>query len=103
MVITKESSVINFVNNKYVRKGNIYFAKNLENSRFKTDSERYINELNRIKRNIKVGDKVKYGGMEYTAEKKYDKFVVLRGKNYRTSALYDDFVRRGNSGSVIYG
>lgn len=97
-----EKSVVNFVN-RYGCKRNIYLIKNLENSRRKTDSERYINELNGIKRNVKVGDMVKYRGAEYTVETKYDTFVVLRGKNYRTSMMYDDFVRREKDGSVIYG
>ena len=66
--------------------------------RLKKYSDLYKDKLNKIRWEMTVGKKIFYEGKSYIVIGKYERFVVLQGKEYQITAMYDDFVRQAGSG-----
>ena len=73
-------------------------AKATDVVRLRTQSALYQNKLDKVKRNLKVGECVRYNGEDYTIIEKYRRFAVLQGKEYQITVMYDDFVRQAECG-----
>lgn len=66
-------------------------------------SRKYQYKINKFKRKLKLGSKVKYTRNVkydkvkkiYTVLQKYDKFVVLQGHAYQTTARYEELLKNG--------
>ena len=60
--------------------------------RLKRYSDLYKDKLNKIRREMTVGKKIFYEGKSYIVIGKYERFVVLQGKEYQITAMYGDFI-----------
>ena len=69
-------------------------VKAMDVVRLRTQSALYQDKLDKVKRNLKVGECVRYNGENYTVIEKYRRFAVLQGKEYQITVMYDDFVRQ---------
>lgn len=66
-------------------------------------SRKYQYKINKFKRKLKLGSKVKYtktvkydkAKKIYTVLQKYDRFVVLQGPAYQTTARYEELLKNG--------
>lgn len=97
-------SVTNFISHK--KKINIEDNDIEEYNELERCLELYRNKIQKIKKNIKIGDKVWYtkklredDGRDgvtkmYTVLQKYDRFVLLQGTSYQITARYEELLKK---------
>ena len=61
--------------------------------KLKGQSDLYKNKLDKVRCELKIGENIKYKEKIYTVIKKYERFVLLQGKEYQITAMYGDFVK----------
>lgn len=84
-----ENSVRSLINKSQKTK---YGAGTVEVMRLINDSNAYKIKLDKVKEKMEIGKKLMIKGRPYTVIDKYDRFVVLQGKEYQTTVMYADFI-----------